>query len=787
MAITRMIGARVKRREDPRLITGQGLYTDDVRLTDMLYMAVVRSPHAHAELKRVDTSPALKLPGVVAAFTGEDIPIDLPTAAVLNPATPPPPHPVLARGRVRHVGEAVAIVLAEDRYVARDAAELVEVEYEPLPAVTSVQAAVAPNAPRIHDAYPDNVYLRMPRTAGDYAAAARQAARLVRLNVVHQRINSAPMEPRSCVAQWHRGDQTLTVWSTTQIPHTLRDLLSTLLDIPSSRLRVIAPDVGGGFGAKLNLYPEEVLVPWAARRLGRPVKWTETRTECMLTLIHGRGQVNELEAAVAADGKILGLKARILADLGAYLQLNTALIPVLTVNMLVGPYDIPNVDCELVEVFTNLTPTDAHRGAGRPEATHQLERLIERIAAELGLDSAEVRRRNFVPPDQFPYTSAVGGVYDSGNYRAALDKALQLVNYPALREEQRRLREQGRYLGIGIASYVELTGVGPSRAFHGPFWESAVLRVDPDGTVTLISGAPSQGQGHETSFAQIVAETLGVPFDNVRVQMGDTDKGVPGVGTFSSRAMPVAAAAVVQAAEKVREKAVQIGAALLEAAPQDCELVNGQVRVKGQPEGKAVAWEAIARAAYTMIGMPPEITPGLEATVFFDPPNMTYPFGTHVAVVEVDPNTGEVHLRQFVGVDDAGRIINPMLAEGQLHGGICQGIGQALYEELVYDDSGQLRTASFMDYAIPNITHVPRYDLDHTETPARTNPLGAKGIGEAGTIGSTPAVVNAVLDALAPLGVTHLDMPLKPERIWRAIAAARAAQRGTSTTEGATP
>jgi carbon-monoxide dehydrogenase large subunit len=768
MVLSQTVGASIKRREDPRLVTGHGQYVDDVRLPGTLYLAFVRSPHAHARVGRIDTAAALQQPGVAAVFTHADCDLTLTTHAALNPQTPPPPRPLLAGDTVRFVGEAVAVVLADDRYVARDAADLVEVDYEPLPAAASLQAALADGAPLVHEAFPGNVYLKMERNAGDWDAAVAQAARVVRLDIFNQRVNSLPMEPRAALAEYRRYDETLTVWSSNQVPHTLRSALAAQLTMPESRVRVIAPDVGGGFGSKLNVYPEEVLTAWAAKRLGQPVKWVEERRESLLTLSHGRGQIDEVEAAVAADGKVLGLRARVVGDLGAHLLLFTALIPVLTINMLVGPYDITVVASELTEVFTHCAPTDAHRGAGRPEATFLLERLMDRIAAELTLDPADVRRRNFVQPSQFPYTSAVGSVYDSGNYAGALDKALQVVNYQHLREEQRRLRGGGRYLGIGLGSYVELTGVGPSRGFGAPVWEAAVVRAEPDGTVTVISGAPSQGQGHETSFAQIVAGELGVPYESVRVLSGDTAVGVTGIGTFGSRSMPVAGGAIVGAAARVREKALQVAAALLEAAPEDLEYRDGQAIVRGQP-GKMVTFQQIANAAYAAFMLPPEIEPGLEATMFFDPPNMTYPFGTHVCVVEVDPRSGEVQILRFVAVDDAGRIINPLLAAGQLHGGIAQGIGQALYEEIVYDEDGQLRTASLMDYALPTADKVPHYELDHTETPGTTNPLGAKGIGEAGTIGSTPAVVNAVLDALLPLGVTHIDMPLKPERIWRAI------------------
>jgi carbon-monoxide dehydrogenase large subunit len=784
MVLSRSVGASIKRREDPRLVTGQGQYVDDVRLPGTLYMAFVRSPHAHARLGRIDTNAALQQPGVVAAFTHADCDLRLTTHVPLNPEKPPPPHPLLAHDRVRHVGEAVAVVLADDRYVARDAADLVEVEYEPLPAAASMEAALAEGAPLVHEDYPGNVYLKMERNKGDIEAAFRAAQRVVRIDIFNQRVNSLPMEPRAALAEYRRYDETLTLWSSTQLPHTLRSEVAKFLDLAESRVRVIAPDVGGGFGSKMNLYPEEVLTAWAAKRLGRPVKWVEERRESLLTLSHGRGQIDEIEAAVAADGKILGLRARVVGDLGAHLLMSTPLIPVLTINMLVGPYDIPVVASELTEVFTHCAPTDAHRGAGRPEATFLLERLMDRIAAELGLDPADVRRRNFVQPDQFPYTSAVGGVYDSGNYPAALEKALQVVGYRELREEQRRLRQQGRYLGIGIGSYVELTGVGPSRGFGAPVWEAAVVRAEPDGTVTVVSGSPSQGQGHETSFAQIVAGELGVPFESVRVLTGDTAVGVTGIGTFGSRSIPVAGGAIAGAAARVREKALQVAAALLEAAPADLEYRDGQAMVRGQP-GKVVTFQQIASAAYAAYMLPPEIEPGLEATMFFDPPNMTYPFGTHICVVEVDPRSGEVQLLRFVAVDDAGRIINPLLAAGQLHGGIAQGIGQALYEEIVYDDEGQLRTASLMDYAIPTADKVPNYELDHTETPGTTNPLGAKGIGEAGTIGSTPAVVNAVLDALRPFGVTHIDMPLKPERIWRAIRGQQAAAQDAAVVEAA--
>jgi aerobic carbon-monoxide dehydrogenase large subunit len=768
MALSRTVGASIKRREDPRLITGHGTYVDDVRLPGLVYMAVVRSPHAHARLGRIDTSAAVAQPGVVAAFTHADCELALATAAALNPAIPPPPHPLLAHEKVRHVGEAVAIVLAEDRYGARDAADLVEVEYEPLPAVASMEAALAEGAPLVHDNYPGNVYIKAPRNQGDVAAAFAQAAKVVRLDIFNQRVNSVPMEPRAALAEYRRYEETLTLWSSNQVPHTLRGVVSGMLGLPESRVRVIAPDVGGGFGSKLNVYPEEVLVAWASRRLNRPVKWCEDRRESLMTLSHGRGQIDHVEAAVDANGKVLGLKVQVIGDLGAHLLLFTALIPMLTINMLVGPYDIQNVESELIEVFTNLAPTDAHRGAGRPEATFLLERLMDRIAAELDLDPAEVRRRNFVRADQFPYTSAVGSVYDSGNYTGALDKALQVIGYDQLRAEQKRLRDQGRYIGIGLGSYVELTGVGPSRGFGAPVWEAAVIRAEPDGTVTVISGAPSQGQGHETSFAQIVAGELGVPFESVRVLTGDTAVGVAGIGTFGSRSMPVAGAAISGAAARVREKAMEVAAALLEAAIEDLEYRDGQVAIVGQP-GKVVTFQEIARAAYAAFPLPVEIEPGLQATMFFDPPNMTYPFGTHVCVVEVDPPTGEVKILRFVAVDDAGRIINPLLANGQIHGGIAQGIGQALYEEIAYDEEGQLRTASLMDYALPSAEQVPHFETDHTETPSTTNPLGAKGIGEAGTIGSTPAVVNAVLDALAPFGVTHLDMPLKPQRIWQAI------------------
>ncbi len=767
-----LVGAAVRRREDPALVRGAGRFVDDLVLPRTAALAVVRSPHAHARLRRLEVGPAAARPGVLAVLTAADLDgrVDPEPAVGIPSDCRRPPRPLLARDVVRYVGEPVAAVVAEDRYLAADTAAAIEVDWSPLPAVADPEAALAPGAPRVHAGLPDNVALRWSWSHGDVEGGFARAARVVRLRLVNQRVAGLAMEPRGCLAEYRNG--TLTVWAGTQTPHRLRAGLARILRLPESAVRVIAPDVGGGFGCKIGFYADEALCALAAVRVGRPVRLVLTRREDLLTTTQGRGQVNDVEAAVAADGRVLALRCRTLADLGAYLEALTPYPGLLTGRLLTGPYRIPAASYELTSVFTNAMATAPYRGAGRPEATYLLERTMDAVARALGLDPAEVRRRNLIRPDEFPYRAPSGLVYDSGRYEAALDRALERVDEPGFRERQRRARAQGRYLGLGLSTFVETAGVGPSKAAPMPGWESGTVRVEPSGRVTVLTGTSPHGQGLETAFAQIVADRLGVALDDVAVLHGDTAVVAAGTGTFGSRSIAVGGPALVRSVEKVLAKARRIAAALLEAAPEDLVWEPGRFVVRGAP-GRAATLAEVAAAAHAGRGLPPGLEPGLEATTVWDPENFTYPSGTHVAVVEVSPETGEVRLERLVAVDDCGRVVNPMLVEGQIEGGLAQGVGQALWEQVVYDEGGQCLTASLMDYAAPRADALPTFELDRIETPSPVNPLGAKGCGEAGTIGSTPAVVNAVLDALAPLGVTHLDMPLTPARVWAAIQAAR--------------
>jgi carbon-monoxide dehydrogenase large subunit len=586
--------------------------------------------------------------------------------------------------------------------------------------------------------------------------------------MVNQRLAPVSMEARAVAAQYNAGEDSITLWSSTQIPHLLRTQVAVMLGIPENRMRVITPEVGGGFGSKLNVYREEALLSYLARDLGRPVKWAESRRENIAGTIQGRAQVNEVEVAIKKDGTILGLRVRVVADLGAYHQLLTPAIPTLTGLMLSGPYRIPSIRMDLIGAFTNKMATDAYRGAGRPEATYLLERMVDRIAQDLGLDPIEVRSKNLVRPKDFPYSTSTGLIYDSGNYARALKRALEIVGYEKLRKEQARLRKKGRYLGIGFSTYVEICALGPSAAMPAGGWESATVRVDPTGTVTILTGVSPHGQGQETSFTQIACERLGVAPESVVVTHGDTAIVQYGIGTFGSRATAVGGTAVYMCLEKIREKARKFAAMILKVKPEQIVIAGGTYSVRGKPKVSTTI-QAIALAAYTAKTLPAGETPGLEATQFFEPSNFTFPFGTHVAVCEVDGETGEIAWRRYVGVDDCGKVINPLLVDGQVHGGIAQGMGQALWEEVVYDENGQLITGSLMDYAVPKASYFPWFETERTETPTSVNPLGVKGVGEAGTIGSTPAVVNAVVDALAPFGVQHIDMPLRPEKVWRII------------------
>lgn len=781
---TRILGKAIRRREDPALVTGRGKYTDDLRLPNMVYAAILRSPYAHARITSIDTSKAKALDGVVAVFTGEDvaasgIPGVVPVGWLL-PNLKTPAHPILAQGKVRHVGEAVAVVIANDRYTAHDALELIEVEYEPLPAVADPYKAVQPGAPAVHDEAPDNVAFDWE--IGDKAAtdaAFAQAAHVVSLDLRNNRLAPNAMETRGALADFDPANEKLTLYMTSQNPHIHRLLMSLAsLGLPEHKIRVIAPEVGGGFGSKIHHYPEEAIISWASMQLGRPVKWQATRSEAFMTDAHGRDHVTHAELAIDADGKVIGLRVETYANLGAYLSTFAPAVPTyLYGTLLSGEYEIPNIYAHVVGVFTHTTPVDAYRGAGRPEATFVVERLMALGARKIGMDPAEFRRRNFIPPDKFPYQTPVALQYDSGNYEGALKKALELVDYENLRAEQAKAREQGRYIGIGFSCYIEACGLAPSAVVgslgaQAGQWESAVVRVHPTGKVTVYSGSSAHGQGHKTTFAQIAAEILGVNYEDVEIVEGDTDTVQYGWGTYGSRSAAVGGSAIAVSAQKVVEKGKKIAAHLLEAAEDDIEFDAGAYFVKGAPD-KSVTIQDVALQAYLAHNLPPGIEPALEATTFYDPANFVYPFGTHIAVVEVDTDTGQVKLLRYVAVDDVGNVINPMIVEGQIHGGIAQGVGQALFEGVVYDENANLLTGSLMDYALPKASQLPSYELDRTVTPCPHNPLGVKGVGEAGTIASTAAVVNAVMDALAPFGIEHIDPPLTAEKVWRAIQAAQ--------------
>jgi carbon-monoxide dehydrogenase large subunit len=797
------VGQRVKRTEDPRLIKGLAHYVDDIRLPDTLHVAFVRSIYAHARVAGVDAGEALKAPGVVAVYTGRDVAEKIgpvPCASAL-PDLKVPDYRVLAKDKVLFVGHPVACVVATDAYAARDAADLVMVDYEELPAVVDAEAAAEEGGAVIHEQFGSNVAYRLTAGEGDIEAALASADRVVKQRITNQRLAPVAMEPRGVLARYLPGEQELTVWSSTQIPHLLRTQLALMIGIAENRLRVITPEVGGGFGSKLNVYAEEALLGWISVQLGRPVKWIETRRENMQATIHGRGQVGEIEIGCKNDGTLTGLRYSVTADLGAYLQLLTPAIPTLTGLMLSGCYKIPAIQINVTAVFTNKMATDAYRGAGRPEATYVVERALDLVADELGLDPVEVRRRNFPAPEEFPFKTATGLFYDTGNYEGALSKALKNAGYERLREEQKTAREEGRLVGVGVSTYVELCALGPSQAMPAGGWESATVRIEPTGKVTVLTGASPHGQGQETSFAQLAADELGVDIGDITVIHGDTSIVQYGIGTFGSRATAVGGTAVYVAIERLKEKAVKIAAHMLGTDASAVAFAEGKFTMKGakkaaaaatdptqvpepvlpvgqdpagalpepEPGRKSVTIQEVALAAHVAKELPPDTEPGLSATYFFEPKNFTFPFGTHIAVVEIDRETGEVKLQRYVAVDDCGRVINPMLVDGQLHGGIVQAIGQALYEEVVYDEQGQLVTGTLMDYAVPRARMMPWFELDRTETPTDVNPMGVKGIGEAGTIGATPAIVNAVVDALSPFGVRHLDMPIRPETVWRIV------------------
>jgi aerobic carbon-monoxide dehydrogenase large subunit len=772
MAFTAMVGARIRRREDPRLITGRATYVDDIKLVGTCYAAFVRSPYGHARVRRVDTSAAKAHPGVFAVYSGVDVQAaglktSLPVAHKMGEALKVPPHYPLAVHEARFAGEPVAVVVANDPSAARDAAELVQVTYEELPCAIDVREA-AEGEPYTHTELDTNVAFTFPFKAGDARSAFASADVVVKQTMVNQRLAPVPIEPRAMLANWDEGMRSLTLYSSTQIPHLLRTQLSLVLGLEETRVRAIAPEVGGGFGSKLNVYAEEAIVSWLSMQLQRPIKYIETRSECFQAMIHGRDQIDDMEAAASKDGKVLAIRGKILANLGAYHQLLTPIIPQLTVLMAPGSYKISNVEIELQGIFTNTMPTDAYRGAGRPEATYLIERLMDLVARELKMDPAEVRRRNFIQENEFPFTTATGLTYDTGRYEQTMDKALALSDYKGLRAQQEELRKSGRYLGIGLSTYVEVCGMGPSSGMPAAGWDSATIRVEPTGSVTVLAGISPHGQGEETTFAQIVSDQLGVPIEKINVIHGDTDKVPYGVGTFGSRGTAVGGAALKLAIDTIQAKAIKIAAHIWESDPSDVAYHKGRIVVKGDPSKSMTTAEA-GFLAFMGDKLPPGLEPGLDATRRFEPPNFVYPFGTHVCVVEVDPQTGQVTVLKYFAVDDCGPQINPMIVEGQIHGGIAQGMAQALYEEVVYDENGQILTGSLLEYAAPRANQLPHFELSSTETPTTVNPLGVKGVGEAGTIGSTPAVVNAVVDALAPFGVKHIDMPLRPEKLWAAM------------------
>ncbi|HCG01952.1 MAG TPA: carbon monoxide dehydrogenase [Chloroflexi bacterium] len=771
-------GQAILRREDRKFITGSGNFVDDIRLPEMAYVAILRSPHGHAAIRSINVAEALALPSVLTVVTGADVKAAgigaIPCGWTL-PDMKVPVHSALATDKVRFQGDAVAAVVADSRAACEDALELIEVDYEVLPAVVDPETAVAGEAPLVHDEIADNISFRWTVSGGDVDAAFRDADRVIEQRLLNQRLIPNAIEPRAAIAQYDEATGDLTLWTSSQIPHLVRLLLALTINHPENHLRVISPDVGGAFGSKLYFYPEEAIVSFLAKRLpGTPVKWVPTRSEDYLTTTHGRDHVDRAAFAVMNDGTITGVRVTTVANLGAYLSTFAPGIPTILFGlMLSGNYKIANIHCEVIGALTNTVMVDAYRGAGRPEATYVVERMIDLVADELGMDPADVRRKNFIGPDEFPYTTPTGVTYDSGKYTDALDKALQTIGYREFRTEQEQARKSGRLLGIGMASYVEICGMAPSQVLGAVGggaggWESANVRVHPTGKVTVYSGACWHGQGHDTGFAQIVAGELGVPMEDIEIIHGDTEKVQFGIGTFGSRSSAVGGIAAYLSAQKVKEKARRIAAHLLEAPLEDVVYEDGKCFVQGSP-GEAKTLADISLAAYLAHNYPSDLEPGLEETTFYDPSNFTWPFGTHVCSVEVDPDTGTVKILKYLAVDDCGRVINPMLKDGQVHGGIAQGIAQALYEHAVYNAEGALLTGSMVDYAIPGASELPMFQTDETVTPSPVNPLGIKGIGEAGTIGSTACVVNAVLDALKPRGIRHIDMPLSQERVWRAL------------------
>jgi carbon-monoxide dehydrogenase large subunit len=779
------IGQPRKRKEDAHLLTGRTTWTDNLTLPGLLHLAILRSPMAHAKITAIDVSGALSRAGVIAAFSGQDfadIQGTIPCAWPVTPDMVNPGHPSIAVSQVNHVGEAVAIVVARDKYAAQDALEAIEIDYDQLPPVLNMEAALVDGSTLVHGHTTSNKSFTWTFESGGAGTGApiddalRDAEVTVKRRFLQQRLIPAFMEPRSTVVQPSMDG--FTMWSATQIPHILRTMLALTLGVPEHKVRVIAPDVGGGFGGKLQVTPEEVLCALVARRLGKPVKYTESRSESLMSAHHGRDQVQDITITAKQDGTVTGLDVHILSDMGAYLRLVTPGIPLLGAFMYNAIYKFPAYRFVCDGVFTTKTPTDAYRGAGRPEATFAIERIMDELAAELHMDPLELRRKNWITHDEFPFTSVCGLTYDSGNYEAATDRALELIGWDDLRREQaeRRERKDPVQLGLGISTFTEMCGIAPSRmlgslAYSAGGWENAAIRVLATGKVEVVTGSSAHGQGHETAWSQIVADKLGVPFEDVEVIHGDTQSSPKGLDTYGSRSLTVGAIAVVNAAQKVVAKARAIAAHMLEASEDDLEFAGGSFSVKGSP-GSAKSIQEIAFAAFAAHDLPDGMEPSLDADATYDPENFSFPHGTHLCAIDVDTETGRATIRKYVCVDDIGEVINPLIVEGQVHGGLAQGIGQALYEEAVYDADGNLTTGTLVDYLLPSAADLPSFTTDRTVSRSTSNPLGVKGVGEAGTIASTPAVVNAIVDALRPYGVTDVPMPCSPQNVWRALSQA---------------
>ncbi|MEN7547175.1 xanthine dehydrogenase family protein molybdopterin-binding subunit [Rapidithrix thailandica] len=785
--MSKLIGKSVKRVEDKRFITGKGRYTDDIVLPEMTYAYIVRSPYAHARIKKVNTKEAEAINGVVTVFTGKDI-----QAAGINgvpcgwqvdfkngDTMKEPPHPLLVADKVRYMGDAVAVVIAESYVIAKDAAELVEVDYDVLEAVVDASLAVKENAPQVHEEAPKNMAFDWGLGDKDKTdKAMAQAQHITTLNIINQRVIPNAIEPRSAIGQYEEAYDKYTLYTSSQNPHLIRLLMSAfVLGIPEHKVHVISPDVGGGFGSKIFHYTEEALVTWCAKQVKRPVKWTAERSESFLTDGQGRDHITKAEMGFDKEGNVVGLRVYTYANLGAYLSTFAPCVPTyLHGTLLQGLYTTPAIYVDVTGVFTNTTPVDAYRGAGRPEATYLLERLMDTAARELNMDPTELRLKNFIPPfdglQQPGYQTQVALQYDSGNYHAVLERALEMIDYPSLRKEQQHALSQGRYVGIGFSTYIEACGIAPSAVVgalgaRAGLYESAQVRVQPTGKVSVYVGSHSHGQGHETTFAQVVADKLGINLEDVEIVHGDSEAVAFGMGTYGSRSLAVGGSAIMKSIDKIIEKGSKIAAHKLEASEEDIAFEDGKWTVKGTD--KSLSFADMALTAYVPHDYPAGLEPGMDFSSFYDPANFTYPYGAHIAVVEVDTDTGQVQLKRFIACDDVGNVINPMIVDGQIHGGIAQGVGQALFEVASYDENGQLTNGSYMDYTMPRADDLPSFEVDRKVTPCPHNPLGVKGAGEAGTIGSTPAVVNAVVDALSSLGVKDLQMPLTPENVWTAI------------------